>query len=480
MKLVDWFAKRVFYPLNELREGTNILPMLRSLESTQSISPDHLHEIRLRKLQALLDHAYDNTVFYRRRFQQAGIASKDIRDFDDLRMLPPLTKDDLVRHENELIARNLRPTELHRSATGGSSGTHTPFHRDNKCLNVKLAAEYRFNRWCGCDVGCKVAAVWPAIQDLCPKESWKQKLRHMLVDRHQMLYSGELNEAIMSELARRLYRFRPRLIRAFPYPLAVLAEYIRDATPYRIRPTGVLSTAEPLLSNHRALFEEVFDCPVFNCYGSRECGHTACECEAHDGLHINAECLHVEFEMDNKPVRPGEPGHMLITDFDNFGMPFIRYEIGDIGVPLAGQCSCGRTLPRMEMNAGRDTDFLYSPHDGSLITGSICHELTADGPDVGQLQIIQDAKDHLTIRVKASCLDSGDGVKTEYVKEVIDQVFRGTMRVTFEPVASISREKSGKFRVCINEWLETKGTASGCDRSENAERSETLASVVSS
>jgi phenylacetate-CoA ligase len=196
-------------------------------------------------------------------------------------------------------------------------------------------------------------------------------------------------------------------------------------------------------------------------------------------LHINAECLHVEFEMDNRPVGRGEPGHMLITDFDNYGMPFIRYDIGDIGVPLAGQCSCGRTLPRMEMNAGRDTDFLYSPYDGSLITGSICHELIADGPDVGQLQIIQDARDHLTIRVKKSCLNSGDEIKTEYVKEVIDQVFHGTMRVTFEPVESISREKSGKYRVCINEWLKTKNTASESGRSHNTERSETLASVAS-
>jgi phenylacetate-CoA ligase len=208
--------------------------MLRSLESTQRISPERLREMRLRKLRALVDHAFNNTVFYRKRFQQAGMAPKDIRDFDDLCHLPPLTKSDLVRHQGELIAGNMRTAELHHTATGGSSGTHTPFYRDNRCLDVKRAAEYRCNRWCGWEVGQKIAVVWPAFQDLCERESWKQKLRQGLVDRQRMFYSGELNEARMSELARRLHQYAPVLIRAFPYPLAV--------TPFPIRWLSLRST----------------------------------------------------------------------------------------------------------------------------------------------------------------------------------------------------------------------------------------------
>jgi hypothetical protein len=114
----------------------------------------------------------------------------------------------------------------------------------------------------------------------------------------------------------------------------------------------------------------------------------------------------------------------------------------------------------MAMTAGRDTDFLYSPYDGSLVTGSICHELAADGPDVGQLQIIQDARDHLTIRVKKSSCGQEEGV-TEHVRNVIDQVFHGTMQVTFEPVEFIAREKSGKYRACINQWLKANRGRTG-------------------
>jgi len=457
MKLVSQFIKRVTYPLNELREGTAVLPHLRSLERTQRLDPERLHRLRLRKLHALLDHAYRNTEFYRRRFTESGITPEDIRDFDDLRRLPPLTKDDVVQYQSELIAGNLQPSELHHTTTGGSTGTHTPFYRDNKCLSVKLAAQYRFNRWCGWDVGQKVAVVWPALQDICQQESWKQRLRHALGDRHRMFDAARLDEAVLSRLADALNRFAPTLIRAFPFPLAKVAEYLRTATEYEIRPSGVLVTGEPLLQKHRKLFQEVFDCPVFNCYASRESGHIACECEAHDGLHINAECLHVEFQRDGNPAESEEPGYLLITDFENYGMPFIRYEIGDIGIRLAGQCRCGRTLPRMSMEAGRVSDFVVSPHDGSLIFGAILsHDMVAEGPNVGQLQIVQDARDHLTIRLRRNGEGTSDEDKTKHVAGVIEHVFHGAMRFTFEFTESIPREKSGKFRVCINRHIEER------------------------
>jgi phenylacetate-CoA ligase len=457
VKLFAHIVNRITYPLNERREGTRVLPHLRSLGTTQFLDPDRLHDLRLRKLRAILEHAFHNTVFYRKRFHEAGITPDDIRDFDDLRRLPRLTKDDVVYRQSELKADNLSSSEVHWSTTGGSTGTETPFCRDNKCLDVKLAAQYRFNQWCGWDLGEKVAVVWPAFQDLHGHESWKTRLKHVFIDRHQVFDASRLNERIIVDMARRLDDFAPVLIRAFPSPLRTLAEYLRDAACHRIRPAGILTTGEPLLPHQREMFGEVFDCPVFNCYASRESGHIASECEKHQGLHINAECLHLEFERGDAPVLPGEAGHVLVTDFENYGMPFIRYEIGDMGAPLAGQCECGRTLPRMAMEAGRVADFLLSPHDDSLIPGIVCCEFIAKEPDVEQIQIIQDARDHLTVRVKMLRKEAWNGRGIKPVEEMIQRVFHGAMRFTFEQVESIPQEKSGKYRVCINRYLEKNG-----------------------
>ena len=252
-------------------------------------------------------------------------------------------------------------------------------------------------------------------------------------------------------IAQALHKFQPVLIRAFPNPLSVLTKHIESSGKWCIRPKAVVTVGEPLLRSQRSLFEDVFQCQIFDCYVSRECGHLACECEQHEGLHHNADCLHVEFDRDGRPALPGELGSILVTDLENFGMPFIRYRIGDLGSPLPEPCRCGRTLPRMSLGAGRESDFVLSPHDGSLISGAmLCHQLLVEGPDVGQLQIIQDASDHLSIRVCQGVHPATGSLSEQHVRGTIDRVFHGKMRLSLVAVERIDHEPSGKYRFCIN------------------------------
>ena len=264
-----------------------------------------------------------------------------------------------------------------------------------------------------------------------------------------MLYAGHLDEPTLAEHARRLRAFAPVLIRAFPNPLSILAKYVKETGGPPIRPRGIITVGEPLLDSQRTLFEEVFGCPVFNCYVSRECGNMAAECELHHGLHINAESLMIEFVRDGRPVPPGEPGQILITDLENYGMPFIRYQIEDLGSPMPALCPCGRALPLMAMQAGRVSDFVVSPLDGSFVSGAaLCHHLIALGPEVGRVQLVQESIDELTIRLVPGRAEiTGE---LDHFRQVIQQVFQGQMHVRFDLVDTIDREKSGKYRFCIS------------------------------
>jgi phenylacetate-CoA ligase len=449
MSLRGGLIRRVLYPLNEAREGKQTLPFLRALEESQYEKPRRRDDARMRKLHTILNQAYAHTRFYRERFAEAGITPADIQDWSDLGRLRPVTKSDLQNRLEDLVASNVPEQARHRTATGGSTGQHTPFFRDNACLDPKMAVQLRFNRWAGWDVGEPLAFVWVALQDFAAVPTSRQRLRNWLLDRQLVLCAGNLNEAALETYARKLRRFRPVLIRAFPSPLAVLAGYLKNAGGAPIRPQGIITVGEPLLDSQRRLFEEVFACPVFNCYVSRECGNMACECEQHCGLHIAAESLHLEFERDGKPVRAGEVGKILVTDLENRGMPFLRYEIGDMGSPQEGSCRCGRTLPMMAMEAGRVTDFLVSPLDQALVSGaSLCHYLVAEGPDVGQIQIEQDAPAHLLVRIVR-----GSRFREEHLRhfeQVVQRLFRGAMQVEFAFVDHIPREPSGKYRFCIN------------------------------
>ena len=172
-------------------------------------------------------------------------------------------------------------------------------------------------------------------------------------------------------------------------------------------------------------------------------------------MHINTDYVVLEVEDANEPGA----SPLLVTSLLNYAMPFIRYRIGDLGSPMAGECGCGRGLPRMSLGAGRESDFVVSPHDGSLIPGStLCHYLLVEGPDVGQLQIVQDASDHLLIRVRARDRSAVDGLSERHVRQTIDRIFHGRMKVTLMPVDRIEHEPSGKYRFCINSLPESRAS----------------------
>src|SRR5258707_764531 len=114
------------------------------------------------------------------------------------------------------------------------------------------------------------------------------------------------------------------------------------------------SSSQTLPASSRAVMEDAFGCKVFDKYGAREFSGIAYECEAHEGHHVVAEGYIVETLRDGQPAKPGEVGEIVITDLNNYCMPFIRYRIGDLAEVLPeATCRCGRGAPRLGAIEGR-------------------------------------------------------------------------------------------------------------------------------
>ena len=94
----------------------------------------------------------------------------------------------------------------------------------------------------------------------------------------------------------------------------------------------------------------------------------ASECEMHNGMHLSADNLYVEILKNNEPAGSGEMGMIVITDLHNYGMPFIRYRVGDVAVVRQDKCSCARGLPLIGDVEGRLLDVIVTP-DNKIITG---------------------------------------------------------------------------------------------------------------
>lgn len=447
---MDWYApiaKHIIHPLWAFKDGETHMSLWRELEKSQHFTPERLNDLQLTRLKTMLKHAYDNSPFYKKRFDEAGVSVDEVRDFLDISGIPPLTKEDIQNNKEELRAANIPESDLMPDRTGGSTGKPLQYYRDKRRMDYLRAAAMRHDRWANYQVGDKMAVIWGNRHDFSKGQAFKARMRNRLLDRKRVLDSSFVTEERMMEFAQTLREFQPKAILAYANSCALFARFLIDQGICDIKVESIITSAEMLREGEREVIEEAFGGKVFNRYGCREMGVIATECEEHSGMHINAECAFVEFVRDGRPADIGKNGDLLITDLLNFGMPFIRYRIEDVAIQTDRRCSCGRGLPLMEKVSGRVTDFLIA-RDGRRVSGaSLTIYLIANTPGVRQAQIVQELPSELNLRIVRGPDFTDDSIEFLHMK--VPEFFGHDMKLNFEFVESIPKEASGKYRFSI-------------------------------
>jgi phenylacetate-CoA ligase len=351
--LMQPLAKHVLFPLQHLRLRSAVPRHLAILEESQFFSPEKIADLQMERLKRLLTHAYQNCPFYTRRFNEAGFDPARLQSPDDLRVLPVLTKKEIQGNLEQLKAGNLPPSDLVPDKTGGSTGQPLNFYINQDRIYSRNAAAIRHDRWTGWDIGYKAAYLWGHHGDIGLVNQFKSRLRHLVLDRNLILDTASITTDKLAQFRKDLLRYRPLIYVGYANSVYLYARYLKEtgAADYH-RPTAIVTSAELLDPEQRRVIEDVFGCKVFDRYGSRETSIIASECDRHTGLHVCAETIFLEVIADGQPARPGQLGKIVITDLMNYGMPFIRYRIEDIGRPSENRtCSCGRGLPLIDMAA---------------------------------------------------------------------------------------------------------------------------------
>ncbi len=435
--------------LHSLYERNGMPGELRRLERSQWLPPAALAELQDRRLRALLAHVARRNPYYGRFWAEHGADPAAVATIADLAKLPVVTKERIQNDWQQMISTGFHERDIRLDRTGGSSGKPLRFALDRRRHFSRTASAYRHDRWAGWQFGRRTAYIWGHPQAFAHKHNWRARLRCRLFDPHIVLDSSSLTPESMLDFQRALNAFRPEVIIGYANSVYVLARFLLSRGEVELpRLAGIITSAEILGAERRQVIEQCFGCRVFDRYGSRETGIIGSECEAHAGLHLCAEHLVVEVERGGRPALPGETGRLLITDLSNLGMPMIRYRIEDMGVAMAGACSCGRGLPSLGMAAGRETDFLVTP-EGRLVSGAaLTIYLIAQAPGVLQAQLVQDRPAAVTLRIVAGDLY---GPETEaFFARQIPEFLGPRMQWQVELVDGIAPLPSGKHAFCIS------------------------------
>jgi phenylacetate-CoA ligase len=451
-------------PLAELRWRTYIATFNQShwmmtrdvehyyetLRKTQWLSLAQMRELQDEKLRRLIRHCYRNVPFYRARMQAAKLRPEDIRGQADLHKLPFVTKDDVRQHLYfDIMSENHDKSQVLKITTSGSTGEPFVCYADRAQLEVRWAATLRAQEWTGYKFGDPTVRLWHQTIGMTKEQAFREHLDAALTNR-TFIPVFEISDKNLARMVRTIAGVRPVLMDGYAEALDFLAHYVKSAGSVDVRPRAIMSSAQTLPLPSRRVIEEAFGCKVFDKYGSREFSGIAYECEAHEGHHVVSEAYIVEILKGGQPAAPGEVGEVVITDLNNFCMPFVRYRIGDLAeaVDPNAACRCGRGSPRVGAIEGRVQSIILGT-DGRYLPGTFfAHYLKEFDYAIKRFQVVQDAPGAITFKIV-----KGGRFSQDVLAEVLD-TFRSHLgkeiRIDVEYVDNLAMIRTGKHVASVS------------------------------
>ncbi len=201
-------------------------------------------------------------------------------------------------------------------------------------------------------------------------------------------------------------------------------------------------SSDALAPLERRIIEEEFGVPVLGNYGATEAFAIGFECEKGDGYHVHEDVCHVRIaDPEGRSLEPGVPGSIIVSNLVNRGTVLLNYRQGDLGEAVAGQCGCGRTLPRIQLLAGRDMLFIERAEGIPLHQYKLYRALK----DVGlyRWQVVQTALQQFTVRVIS--LPGQEPPKLEVgIREAMTDLIGAGLDITIEYPPELERTRTGK------------------------------------
>ena len=395
--MYNYFSINFIYPIGDLIFGSSITKYYKQLEKTQWLSLEQLQEFQNRKLQMLIKHAFQNVPYYNQLFNNINLKCNDIKTISDLKKIPLLKKDNIRSNYDKIKAKNIYEYKPILNQTGGSTGEPLQYYITKDVASITWAGMFRGWGWAGYKIGDKRITFGGSSLVPDAKASLFQRLRQLL-ERNLPLSAVSMTEQKYEHYISIIRKYKPKFLKGYPSSIFLLADFCKDHNINDIKFKAVFSTSEVLLPHYRQLIEKQFQCKVFDEYGSYDGGGQALECEFHTGFHISVEKVIMEITDDNGiPVPPGKPGHIVVTDLHNYAMPFIRYDVGDIGIMDDKPCPCGRSLPLLKEIHGRTTDIIKLSNGVSIAGPAVtlifkdCH--------VKQYQLVQISGNEILVKV---------------------------------------------------------------------------------
>lgn len=402
-----------------------------------SLPSSQLRDLQNARLKDLIKHASVHVPYYAALFRELQLKpdSIDINNFTN--RIPTLEKATIVAS----------PASFHSSAqlssiklfTSGTSGSPMPI----QCTTTARAINYAYFRKLvkknGSDVTARSATFAGRIL-FGPGET-QNFWRKDYFNRTLFMSSYHISEDTIPRYIAALERWNPEYIDSYPSAISEIARNIIERRlTHRLKLKFVLTSSETLSEIQKENIENAFNCHIVDHYG---CSEMAISAHSLNGRYrIDPLYSLVEFEPASTPGT----WSIICTGLLNFGMPLLRYKIGDAVTGVEFNPKSPFTNQTFEAVLGREDDLIITP-EGNRIgrLDPAFKGLTG----IKQAQIIQTATDQLVVKI-ASAPDCNRAFITKSLIENLKSRTSSTMNVTVDFVDSIALSRSGKLKSVVS------------------------------
>lgn len=386
----------------------------------------------------IFNYHLKNNSFYRSLAKHA--------DPTDWNSIPVMTKRDLQKPLTERLSNGFKKKNVYVNKTSGSAGDPFIFAKDKFCHALTWAVIADRFGWFDLNLNFSKQARFFGIP-FDKKGYYKERLKDILSYRYRFSVFDLSDRAFENHL-KKFQSTKFDYINGYTSAIVQFAKFLkqRQLVLNSICPTlqACVVTSEMLFEDDKNLMETQFGVPVINEYGASELDLIAFQ-NPQDEWQINNETLYIEILDEQDKVLPfGNEGRVVITSLYNKAHPFIRYDIGDIGI-----ISTESTIknPILEKLVGRTNDIALLP-SGKKAAGLTFYYITKsiieDDGNVKEFIIEQLSLDTFKI-IYVSNKNLSDN-KIDQIKTEMENYLEKGLTILFERRDIIERSKSGKLK----------------------------------
>ncbi len=393
----------------------------------ETASVDEIKKFQEQKLSETLIYVAENSPYYKKLFQREHILISEIKTIKDLQKIPPTTKEDLQKNNDDFLCV---PTHkiIDYATTSGTLGDPVTFGLTDNDLN-RLAYNEAISFDC---TGIKEGDVVQLMTTM--DRRFMAGLAYFLGLRKMKVGVIRVGAGIPELQWDSILKYKPTYLITVPSFLLKLIEYAEnhEINYNKSSIKGAICIGESLRNQdftQSILSKKITDkwnIQLFSTYASTEMSTAFTECKFGVGGHHHPELIIIEvLDNNNNPVKNGEVGELAFTTLGVEAMPLIRFKTGDIVQLHNKPCLCGRNTIRVGPVLGRKQQMIK--YKGTTLYPPAMNDILTNFEDI-ELHVIEIytnnlGTDEIVIKIASKTQTNS------FLQEIKDH-FRAKLRVT--------------------------------------------------